>query len=77
MLTTAQAAEKLGIVARTVRLICFKNNIGTEITPRMRLLEESDLEMIQAARNPVGRPPAVKPEAANKPVKAKKRRKLV
>jgi hypothetical protein len=56
LLSTKDAAARLGISERTVRLICAREGLGVLISARSRVLTESDLAAIQAARKSPGNP---------------------
>ena len=58
--TTAQVAARLGINASRVRQLAIEHHIGTKLNNRMRVFTEEDVQMIDSARNPIGRPPFAK-----------------
>lgn len=56
ILTTTQVAERLGIDSSRVRQIAIKHDIGTKINDRTRIFTEEEATMIDAIRQPIGRP---------------------
>lgn len=54
LLTAAQVAEQLGISTHRVAELARSRNVGTLITPRMRLFTAEDVEAMR--ERPVGRP---------------------
>ena len=57
LLTTAQVAARLGITPGRVRQLAIEHGIGTKINERTRVFTEEEAAMIDAIRQPVGRPP--------------------
>ncbi len=60
-ITVADASERLRVSPERIRQICRDNSLGCLITPRMRILSETDvfeLEMIlsRCEQSGVGRP---------------------
>jgi hypothetical protein len=46
-ITTEAAAQELGVATITVRKACARLGLGEMITPRMRLLKESDMKILR------------------------------
>jgi len=55
-LTTTQVAARLGINSSRVRQLAIERRIGTKINSRTRIFTEEEAAMIDALRQPVGRP---------------------
>ena len=47
LLSTADAAERLGISVRRVNQLCQAENIGMLPSAKLRILEESDIEKLR------------------------------
>jgi hypothetical protein len=56
--TVQSAAEEVGLTPARIRQICQRFNIGTMITPRMRLLSRPDVNSLRkiASQMKPGRP---------------------
>ena len=47
LVSTSEAAERLGISVRRVNQLCQAENIGIMPSAKMRILEESDIDKLQ------------------------------
>lgn len=54
--TTAQAARELGVSPQLVRRLAARYNLGTLVTPRLRLLSDADLDVMRRRETRPGRP---------------------
>ncbi|HZG53629.1 MAG TPA: helix-turn-helix domain-containing protein [Pyrinomonadaceae bacterium] len=64
ILTTAQAAERLGVSVRRVQQLVRDGRLPAEQFGGSLMIREEDLKLVENRK--VGRPPKVKAEAANK-----------
>jgi excisionase family DNA binding protein len=55
-LTTAEAAQRLGITPRAISLLLRRNILKGEKRGRDWMIEAEEVERYKAARRPVGRP---------------------
>lgn len=59
LLTTAEAAERLGITARSVARLLKGGKLAGTLRGRDYLIEEEEVERYKRERRPVGRPKTV------------------
>ena len=64
MLTTTEAAERLGVTVRRVNDLISSGRLPSERFGRAHMIRESDLQLVEG-RQP-GRPPKAKPAETSK-----------
>jgi excisionase family DNA binding protein len=69
LITTAQAAERLGISVRRVQELISTQRLPAQQFGRTYVVDEEDLKLVE--NRIVGRPPKVKAETGNKTSKKK------
>jgi excisionase family DNA binding protein len=72
LLTTAEAAQRLGVLPRSVTLLCRRGILKGEKRGRDWMIEAEEVERYKAERKPVGRPrhtalAALGPQEDNQP----------
>jgi excisionase family DNA binding protein len=72
ILTTAEAAERLGISPRRVQQLVKDGRLPAEQFGGSLMIREEDLKLVENRK--VGRPPKVKAETANKTSKKRGKR---